>query len=225
MMAHELRTPVTAIQLQLALFERRLESNREHQPLIDRLQRTTRRLLELIESSLEYARIESGKFELRGSSFSLEELAKDALLEFVPHAEQKGIALHFRGEDAIPPLSTDRDLVRLIAANLVGNAVKYTEQGEVEIRIGRAAGEQLLIVRDTGPGIPPDKQEEIFEPFHQLGDIRRLPGPGSGLGLWLVSEMVRALGGRIGVSSETGKGSTFIVALPERAVETQEVTS
>jgi signal transduction histidine kinase len=220
-MAHELRTPITAIQLQLTLFERRLEGESEHLSLIDRLHRSTRRLLELVDSGLEYARIESGRFELKRSEFSLGDLARDAVGEYAPQAEQKSVPIHFEAGVSIPPLTSDRDLVRLIALNLIGNAVKYTHQGEVEVRIGRSTGEQLLIVRDTGPCIPPERQHEIFEPFSRLADIRRVAGAGSGLGLWLVSQMVRALGGRIGISSDSGRGNTVIVAFPDTVLETQ----
>src|SRR5262249_52996986 len=94
------------------------------------------------------------------------------------------------------------------------NALKYTEQGAIEVSFGHADGAHHLVVRDTGPGIPPEQQMTIFEPFEQLEPIRQKHTPGVGLGLALVKEMAGALGGRVELTSQLGAGSTFSVVLP-----------
>jgi signal transduction histidine kinase len=217
MMSHELRTPVTAVQLQLTLFERNSaeELTEQQKNAMARVSRALQRLLDLIESALEFARIESGKYEIRGSQFSLGDLVQEVVSEFLPHAEMKEIVLKAVQSDPVPPLDSDRRLLRLIAVNLVGNAVKFTQQGLVEVRIGFDGSSHSLMVRDSGPGIPPDLHDEVFEPFKQVGDIRWREGAGSGLGLALVKEMVHALGGSIHLDSlGRGGGSTFTVLIP-----------
>jgi signal transduction histidine kinase len=216
MMSHELRTPVTAVQLQLALFERNSAALTEGQKTaIARVNRALQRLLDLIETALEYARIESGRFEIRRSRFSLAELVDEVIADFSAHAEMKSISLSASAEPSLPLLESDRTLLRLVTVNLVGNAVKFTQEGRVEVRLLHDGSQHVLIVSDSGPGIPPDLHDEVFEPFKQVGDIRRREGTGSGLGLALVKEMVQAIGGSIELQSMgEGSGSTFIVHIP-----------
>ena len=102
----------------------------------------------------------------------------------------------------------------MVLHNLAVNAVKYTERGAVDVRIGHAGGRHQLTVADTGRGIAAQDLERIFEPFTQLGDVRHKHVPGVGLGLSLVRQVVTALGGSIAVASELGRGSEFTVSLP-----------
>lgn len=212
MMAHELRTPVAALQLQLTLLERSTPPlSQEQESILGRIRRGTQRLLELIETVLEYARIEAGRFELHVSSFSLSAVVQEVADDLAPHASQKALALEIEAPE-LPPLRSDEGLVRLIAVNLIGNAVKFTNEGGVSVRVDYDSGRHKLTVADTGPGIPPGMEKEVFEPFKQADDVLLRSGPGSGLGLALVKEMVRALGGEIRLTS--GNGATFSVFLP-----------
>ncbi len=224
MMSHELRTPVTAVQLQLALLERNTaEMTEEQRGALARVHRALRRLLDLIETALEYARIESGRFEIRRSEFSLVEMIEEVIAEFQPHAEMKDIQLSVSMAEPVPPLDTDRRLLRLIAVNLIGNAVKFTQQGGVEVRLKHDGRRHLLVVEDSGPGIPPELHDEVFEPFKQVGDIRWREGAGSGLGLALVKDMVHALGGSIRLDSRgEGSGSVFTVYIPPAEIVAEE---
>lgn len=216
MMSHELRTPLTAAQLQLTLFERGgngllSETQRES---IDRIHRSLRRLLDLIESALEYARIESGRFEVRPSRFSLADMVTGVVEEFRPYAERKNVDLTVQVEGEIPLIRSDREVARLVTVNLISNAVKLTNEGSVQVRVFHDERGHGLIVKDSGPGVPESHRELVFEPFEQTEDVRFREGPGSGLGLALVKEMVTALGGRIHVESNGERGAAFVIRVP-----------
>lgn len=217
MMSHELRTPIAAMQLQLRLMEKtgadKLEDKQRE--YLARISRSAQRLLDLVNTVLEYARIESGRFEARVKRFSLTKVLEEAVDEYQSHATQKGIRLSLSLTDGdIPDLASDPQVVRLIAVNLVGNGVKHTEEGSVEVGAAVVEGAHTLWVKDTGPGIPREHQMEVFEPFQRFEDIRQLQGAGSGLGLAIVRDMVRAVGGDISLESDVGKGALFRVTLP-----------
>ncbi len=216
MMSHELRTPIAAMQLQLRLMEKhgadKLEDKQRE--YLARISRSAQRLLDLVNTVLEYARIESGRFEARVRPFSLTKVLQEAADDFQSHADQKGIRLSVELPDDVPELLSDPQVVRLIAVNLIGNGVKHTEEGSVCVGGGFEDGVHTLWVKDTGPGIPREHQMEVFEPFQRFDDIRQLQGAGSGLGLAIVRDMVRAVAGEISLESEVGAGALFRVTLP-----------
>jgi signal transduction histidine kinase len=180
------------------------------------------RLMALVESLLQYARVQSGKLVTSPRELELELIAADVADELAPQAAAKGLELR-----VVPlahlarPLYSDPRILRLILVNLVANAIKYTEAGFVEVALDVEAGRHRLHVRDTGPGIPPDARVRIFEPFEQLGALKEKDQQraGVGLGLALVKEMVAALGATIALESELGKGTTFTVTVPPLARE------
>lgn len=219
MMAHELRTPVAAVQLQVHLLEHDANGDRlssAQKEIVVRIRRNLARLLELIETALEYARIESDRYELLPTSFSLQEVLQAVVNDQLPLAEQK--SLYLRVETSpMPKLVSDANLVRLIAANLVGNAVKFTQEGGVVVRAWRDVVNHIFTVEDTGPGIPADRTDEVFEPFSRGDDVRLRTGTGSGLGLALVKEMVNALGGTIALRTGPLGGTSFEVTVPSVA--------
>src|SRR5260370_40770769 len=131
-----------------------------------------------------------------------------------PLAEQKQLALHVAAPPALPPLVSDAQLVRLILVNLIGNGIKYTEQGGVEVSVSHDEGVHRLAVIDSGPGIPADRQRLIFEPFTQLEPVRHKHTPGVGLGLPLVPRMVAALGGPVELRPDPVSPTEFTAALP-----------
>ena len=216
LVSHELRTPLTALTLQLqllqkhraaALSDREQESLRKMRVAADRLQ-------DLIEALLEHARIEGGHMTVAPSTFDLDRLAGETVDEAMPQAEQRGLNLRFVPSPGLPLLRSDRRLVRLIVTNLIDNALKFTEQGQVEVSLGHSGELFEIRVTDTGSGISIDNQSRIFEPFEHLEPLARKHTPGVGLGLSLVREMAEALGGRIMLESSVGSGSTFRVFLP-----------
>jgi len=178
------------------------------------------RITTLIDSLLEYARSDSGRLSLSVRPFWVADVVRDAIDELRPSAERKGIELRFIESEFLPQLRSDARLVRLILSNLMANAVKFTERGVVEVILRPGSdGEQVLAVRDTGPGIRAEDRDGLFEPFSQPDSTRALQQSGVGLGLALVRAMVSALGGRVWLESEVGRGSTFSVAIPIAAWE------
>jgi signal transduction histidine kinase len=217
LISHELRTPLSVVQLNLHLLARERDTlSARHVGLLDKMARGTARLHGLMETILEYTRLETGHLAPTLAEVELAALARDVVEECRPEAQRKLLTLELR----LPPqpvlVRTDARLLQLVLLNLVSNAVKYTEQGSVEVFLEVLPDVYQLGVRDTGRGIAPEDQQRIFEPFQQLEDVRRKSTPGLGLGLVLVRQLVEALGARVSVVSEVGRGSTFVVTLPAR---------
>ncbi len=216
LISHELRTPLTTMLLTL-------QSLRRHGPPLDpaqgraaqRIEQSARRLLELIESLLEYTRVESGRLVVRPRPVKLPRLVREVSDELLPQAQAKLLQLSVDAGE-LPALHTDPKLLRLVLLNLVVNAIKYTERGGVRVRAGGDGAGQWVEVSDTGPGIPEEARERIFEPFEQLGALEHKHLPGVGIGLSLVRSIVDALGGEVSLVRSSEAGSVFRVSLPAR---------
>jgi PAS domain S-box-containing protein len=216
-MSHELRTPLNAIGGYAELIEMGLggsvtDQQREY---LTRIRTSQQHLLRIINDLLNYSRIESGKL-----SYEQEQVPLTAVMDAVatmvgPQAIAKRITLEASplGDDVIA--LADRLKVEQIVLNLVTNAVKFTPaSGRVTIS-SRASGDQVeIMVTDTGPGVPPDRLEDIFEPFVQLGRSLSSGHEGAGLGLAISRDLARAMGGDVTVQSKAGKGATFTLSLP-----------
>ncbi|MCB0211626.1 MAG: PAS domain S-box protein [Anaerolineae bacterium] len=216
--SHDLRTPLGGIlgfseMLQAGVFgdltQDQLGATGE---IID----STSQLLSFINNLLNQARIESGGVALKMASFTVTNLVTDTKSMFGPLAQTKGLSLESEITENVPQtLIGDIDWLRQMLANLVGNAIKFTGQGEVRICIFCPTESQWAIqVTDTGPGIPAEAQDYIFEAFRQVdGTVTREHG-GSGLGLSIVKQLTIIMGGYITLDSEIGVGSTFTIFLP-----------
>jgi signal transduction histidine kinase len=179
-----------------------------------RIETASRHLRGLIEEVLSFSRLEAGHAEVRAEPVDLCDLAREVADVIQPLAMQKSLEFRLDGCDPHPVVQTDPDKVRQILINLAGNAVKFTDEGEVSIRVRSMDGIVALSVCDTGPGIPHEDQERLFRPFEQLeSGLARTHG-GTGLGLYLSGQYARMLGGTIEVRSEPGQGSTFSLVLP-----------
>ncbi|MFU8805808.1 MAG: sensor histidine kinase, partial [Bradymonadaceae bacterium] len=215
LLSHELRTPLTSMQLYAELLEHYHDQiPDEVVDVIERMQAAIKRMTDLVEGLLQQATIESGQLQVKLETIDVGPVIDEVAESVRPTAERKGLELAVNIDPDLPPVQTDRRLLRLIDSNLLVNAVKFTEKGSVEVRLELRGEAMRLSVIDTGPGIGPEDQVRIFQPFEQLEFIRRKHSAGVGLGLSLVREMVELLQGTIEVESTVRAGSTFLVCLP-----------
>ena len=221
--SHDIRTPANAISLLAELMQRTASTPAmagEIPEIAADLRNSAMTLVSLVSDVLDLTRFDAGRIDLEESEFRLEQLMHDECRQLMAVAREKGL-----GFDCEPPtrplvVRADRVKVSRILQNLISNAVKFTQQGRVCVAAGAggASGAGAWVrVSDTGPGIPPEYQERIFDEFFQLKHAGNQNG-GSGLGLAICRRLAHAMGGSITVESEPGKGSTFTFTLPASAV-------
>jgi PAS domain S-box-containing protein len=216
-MSHEFRTPLSAIVGYGELLELELAGplNEKQREQIGRIQTSAWHLTELIEDILTFSRMEADREELRLERIGLDAILGAAAAMVEPVAEKKGLAFRVRAAPAPVELYTDPGKVRQVLINLLGNAVKFTDTGEVCLA-ARAEGEEVIFeVHDTGIGIAPDQLERIFDPFWQVDQSVTRQAGGTGLGLTVTRSLARLLGGEISVTSTPATGSTFRVRIPQ----------
>lgn len=221
-MNHELRTPLTAIigfsRVLLAGKEGPLTANA--QLYAERIRANGMHLLSLINQILDVAKVEAGRMELETETVAVDALVRDTMAMLESTALAKGIALHSRVPAVVAPIVTDAGKLKQILINLIGNAIKFTNEGEVTVAVEVDAASNLPVsirVRDTGIGILPERQQKVFEPFEQGDSSTRREFGGTGLGLAIVKAFAELIGATIEVESEPGRGTTFTVWLPDGA--------
>lgn len=216
-MSHELRTPLNAMMGYADLLMAGVPTPipEEAQQKVERIGLSARHLLELIEEILSFSRLEAGEEKVEMEPVVLGALMEDLNALMEPLALAKGIAFDCRYSPADPAeMQSDARKIRQILINLIGNAIKFTEEGEVQLGMEDVGDEVHFRVRDTGPGITDEHLEKIFEPFWQVeGGATRTAG-GTGLGLSVTRRLARLLGGEVTVTSTVGRGTAFLVRLP-----------
>jgi PAS domain S-box-containing protein len=218
-MSHEIRTPMNMI-LGMADLLSRSPLRRKEREYVHVFQRNARRLLRLINSILDISKIEADKLELEFATAYLPELVEDAMSTFATAADRKGVILRLDLDPRIRPwVSCDAGRLQQVLVNLVGNAVKFTDEGGITLTVAlqETAQEHELIrfeVADTGCGIASDQLDAIFDPFCQADTSLTRRHQGSGLGLAIVRRLVELMGGRIEARSTPGRGSTFGFSIP-----------
>jgi two-component system sensor histidine kinase BarA len=217
MMSHELRTPMNAIiGFSQVLLRQRSGSLVPHQKeMIGRIFNNGKSLLKLINDILDLSKMEAGRLELQCKEFNLTQLVNRTIEELRSLADEKNLTLAFESYLENPLIINDRDRLRQILINLLSNAIKFTETGSVTVILSQPEPEQIaLLVKDTGIGISPQQQANIFEEFHQVDQTTTRKYSGTGLGLAITESLVRLMKGRITIASELGQGSAFCVQLP-----------
>ncbi len=223
-MSHELRTPLNAIlgYTELILDNIYGEVPQKVHGVLERVQSNGRHLLGLINDVLDLSKIEAGQLELALQDYSLQAVVAAVVAATESLAQNKGLALRSSVADGLPVGCGDERRLAQVVMNLVGNAIKFTDRGSVEI-IARCEGDRFCIaVRDTGPGIAEADQQRIFEEFQQVDNSNTRQKGGTGLGLAISRRIVALHGGTISVESAPGAGSTFTINIPVRAKATRE---
>jgi signal transduction histidine kinase len=223
-MSHELRTPLNAIlgYTELILDNIYGETPQKMRGVLERVQRNGKHLLGLINDVLDLSKIEAGQLTLALADYSLKDVVHSVFAAVESLANEKKLALRVEMPNNLPVGRGDERRLTQVLLNLVGNAIKFTDQGEVAVKASALNGAYTLSVCDTGPGIPPADQAKIFEEFQQVDNTSTRKKGGTGLGLSISRRIVELHGGRITVDSEVGKGSTFKVVVPINASPIKE---
>jgi signal transduction histidine kinase/CheY-like chemotaxis protein len=217
-MSHELRTPLNAI---IGYSEMVLEEASDSGgtqamvPDVEKIRSAGRHLLELINAVLDLSKIEAGKMELYLETFSVSNLVDEVIAVIQPLAAQNQNVLQSFVEEGVSYMRADQTKVRQSLLNLAGNACKFTSQGRVDLKVSKSAdGRISFSIGDTGVGMSPEQAARLFEPFTQADSSTSRKFGGTGLGLTISRRFARMMGGDISVSTELGKGSTFVLTLP-----------
>jgi signal transduction histidine kinase len=218
-MSHELRTPLAAILGYAELMQEGFYEPLGQKSLdaLTRIRSNGKHLLGLINTVLDIAKIESGQFKLNLAEYALASVVETIRAATESLAETKKLSLKTEVAKSIPIGFGDEQRLTQVLLNLVGNAIKFTDTGEVRVSAAAVNGHFRVDVADTGPGIPADQQTRIFEQFHQVDSTNSKAKGGTGLGLAIAKQIVEMHGGRIWVESTLGQGSTFSMEVPVRA--------
>jgi len=218
-MSHELRTPLNAIlgYTELILDQIYGEVPDKIRGVLERVQNSGRHLLALINDVLDLSKIEAGQFTLSFNDYSMADIVRTVSTAVEPLTAEKNLALRVVVPSDLPRGRGDERRITQVLLNFVGNAIKFTDAGEVVIRARVADGRFLVAVSDTGPGIREEDQQRIFEEFQQADSSSTRPKDGTGLGLTIAKRIVELHRGRVGVTSSPGQGSTFWFELPVAA--------
>jgi signal transduction histidine kinase len=223
--SHELRTPLSSIRVFGEFMRRgRVESQDKVREYGSYIETESRRLTQLINNILDFSRIESGRKVYTFEDADLEEILAGTLATFTVRLRDKGFDVSYQGPDEpLPEVEVDPNAIDRAVANLLDNAVKYSDGDRaIKVTLDRNNGDAIISVTDHGIGIPRDEQEKIFERFHRVSTGLVHDVKGSGLGLSLVRHIAESHGGTVSVESEVGKGSTFTIYLPLTRSEGEE---
>lgn len=216
--SHQLYTPLTALRGYISMLKEgdygKVDEKQE--PILDILDKSSTRLIELIKNLLDISRIESGRLELNLESTDLVEMAETLVADLLPNAMNKGLALEFhKPKEPLPHAVVDAQRIRQVMLNFVDNSIKYTPQGRVDVYIEQAGEKIKFYVTDTGNGLETNDIDQLFHKFIRVGGAARFHTEGTGLGLYVAKQIVHEHHGEVFAHSEgLKKGSTFTMEVP-----------
>lgn len=219
MTSHELKTPLTAVNGYLDLLksaEKKLNKDEVH--YLANIQKSTNHLKSLVEDILEVSRIEQGRISYNFSEISAIKIAEEIVDSLSNKAREKSLELSFHSEieEGQDLISVDPDRLNQIMINLVGNSIKYTEKGKVEVVIQKDGDKKIVIaIEDTGIGMSAEEQKSLFGKFNRIKNEETSKIEGTGLGLWITKQLIEQMKGEVQVESVKGKGSRFSVIFPK----------
>lgn len=221
--SHELRTPLIAIRGFASTIKELYPAKLKPEQvltMVDRIDSSGTRLLAIVNTFLDVSRLEQGKMPIKQEPFVIDEVVKACVDELSSVAKDKQLELTFTQPTTPTTLTTDKNLVKQVLYNLVGNAIKFTEKGSITVKLTHKQGMVVVEVHDTGNGIPAQAQSLLFRKFQQTGDslLTRDNSQGTGLGLYISKLIVEQLNGEIKLLSSTTRGSSFVFALPLKLV-------
>jgi signal transduction histidine kinase len=216
--SHELRTPLNALIGYLELMAEGLGGplTQKQIEMLQRMRVSALHLMAVIQQILTFSRTEAGQMEVHPETIDVVALVREAALLVGPLLQKEGLSFQLRAPDHVIEVRTDPALLKQVLINLLNNAIKFTDRGQISLDIEADTTNFYCAVRDTGVGIPADQLERIFEPFHQVQHDQARPLEGTGLGLAVSRRLIRLLGGDITVQSRPDEGSTFTVRCPLR---------
>jgi signal transduction histidine kinase/CheY-like chemotaxis protein len=218
---HELRTPMNAILGFNSVLRQELADHPDQVEVVDHIRRSTTHLLQVVNDILDFSQLQAGKLWVHAVDFDVEPLMQEALQTHQSRAQEKGLTWTGQMESGVPKrVHADRQRLLQILRNLLDNALKFTDQGTVHLRIAVQAGQLRFEVTDTGRGIAPAEHRQIFKRFEHANIQTTRAYGGTGLGLSICEKLVNLQGGQIGLQSELGHGATFWFQIPLQAAST-----
>lgn len=223
---HELRTPMNVILGFNGVLRRELSDNPEQLAVVGHIRRSTEHLLQVVNDILDFSQLQAGKLRLSLADFAPQALLDELQQRHAEKAQSKGLALRLALDAALPSrIHGDRNRLLQILNNLVDNAIKFTTEGAIHVRLRAQADHLRFEVQDAGRGIPPERQQHIFRRFEHADVQTNRAYGGTGLGLTLCEKLVTLHGGRIGVDSQEGHGALFWFEIPLQAAEDTDLSS
>lgn len=210
---HELRTPLTVIRGYVDMLQSSKGLDREDRKLLDNVDMHSKRLSLLIDDILSVPKIEQGKMEFYWETFDPGSEVEETVESLRHNAEEKGLSLVHRIDDSAPILA-DKNKVRQILINIIGNAIKYTKEGEIKAEVSVREDKVSIRVSDTGIGMSAEEQRGLFQKFYRIRSKETEDVTGTGLGLWITAKLVESMKGSISVESIKGVGTHFVISFP-----------
>ena len=215
MIAHEFRSPLTAIKGYASFLEESKELSSDEKRFSTNIRISAERLVVLVNDFLEVAQLQAGKMQIKKTNIDLREVLTRVTEELQPSAQAKDVTLTY--EQPVQPImfTTDSSRMMQVLTNIVSNAVKYTPSGAIELECVKEGHRVVIKVKDTGTGISAEDQKKLFAPFMRVGGVEQTDTTGTGLGMWITKQIVQLLNGTIGVESIRGVGTHVVITFTD----------